>query len=123
MRIEPPARLPRIWAGAVLGAAVWWLLGLNLFVYHFAAFLFFLAWIQQQTAEQKKIWISPSAIFLGVIFLLYFFSFPTSYNIKNRVKTERVGRILKFVSLYEGTHTHLTRKGCHPVSLDIGLLT
>lgn len=66
------AGLPRLWTGVVACAAVWWFVGLNLFIYHIAAALLFLMLVQG--LQDKKLFIGPSAFFLTLLSLVYFVS-------------------------------------------------
>ncbi len=64
--------IPALWKWTVLGAAAWWFLGLNLFIYHIAAALLFLILIQG--LPEKKLFVGPSASFLAMLSAVYFCS-------------------------------------------------
>lgn len=63
-----------LWCLTAGGALLWWGLGLNLFIYHFAAIALFLYVSSRLHYEGKGVLIPPSAILLAAIGLIYLFS-------------------------------------------------
>jgi|GEM_PF-1711932 len=63
-----------LWAVTIAGAGIWWMLGMNLFFYHFAAIVMFLYVSSSMHHEEKGVLIPPTAILLVSIALVYFFS-------------------------------------------------
>lgn len=77
--LEPSDGLRRkllltIWSGTVLGIPLWWLLGLNLFVYHFTASILLISSLLEAGRASKKLRVPPIALFLILIGTLYLVS-------------------------------------------------
>ncbi|MDP3919489.1 MAG: hypothetical protein Q8R76_01600 [Candidatus Omnitrophota bacterium] len=64
----------RVCQCTLMGAPFWWLLGFNLFVYHFVAAFLLLRMVHRYTSEDRGIYVPPSAIYLMMIMTVYFFS-------------------------------------------------
>jgi len=63
-----------IWKWALLGAPLWWVLGLNLFFYHLMAVICVMWMVREMEKQNRDIWIAPSSFFLFFIFLISLFS-------------------------------------------------
>lgn len=64
----------RFWGWSVMGAPLWWLLGLNLFFYHAFSFVLFIAVTHRLTRMNRPLFLSPSFFFLFSIVIIYAFS-------------------------------------------------
>jgi len=64
----------KIWQWAVIGAPLWWVLGLNLFFYHFFALVIFLGMVHRYDRQQRPIHVSATSILLLLIVAAYGFS-------------------------------------------------
>ena len=64
----------RIWHITVIGALVWWVAGLNFFIYHVVSALLFIQLLFIAGRENRGVVISPSLRFLLIVFFAYLFS-------------------------------------------------
>jgi len=69
--ISEDERTLRAWKWMVLGAPVWWVLGLNLIIYHLASFVLCLSVIHRYDRQNKTITISGSAFLLLLVAIVY----------------------------------------------------
>ncbi|HTL47459.1 MAG TPA: O-antigen ligase family protein [Verrucomicrobiae bacterium] len=62
------------WRWVMMGAGAWWLMGLNLFVYHLSAFGLFMEAIHRKNRQNAGVYMPASARFLVAIAVIYSFS-------------------------------------------------
>lgn len=62
------------WCWLLSGAFFWWLLGLNLFVYHVGAIALLVVFLFHQNTKLKGFWLPPSAGLLFLLISIYLFS-------------------------------------------------
>ncbi len=65
--------LLNIWSGTMLMIPLWWVLGLNLFVYHFIAYTLLMISLLEAAHYGKKVFVPPTALFpllIGTVYLV-----------------------------------------------------
>lgn len=67
-------RMQKVWRWGALGAPLWWILGLNLAIYHAFAVLLFLFYLYAEGREREGFRFSGSALFLSLVSVTYFFT-------------------------------------------------
>ncbi len=60
-----------LWTWVVIGAPFWWLLGLNLFFYHFAVFVLFLVMLYVYAREGYPLFLPSSFLWLSLLVFVY----------------------------------------------------
>lgn len=62
------------WCWVLVWSLAWWVLGLNLIIYHFSAFLLFLYFFHESHSKARGVYLAPSCLILIGISAVYFFS-------------------------------------------------
>jgi hypothetical protein len=63
-----------VWGTVLVLAPLWWFLGMNLFVYHLTAGLFFMALIHESASRNRSLFVPPSARQLLLLIAIYVIS-------------------------------------------------